>query len=94
MKGFNLSDWALHHRSLVWFLIILSIVAGTLSYLNLGREEDPSFEIKQMVISASLPGATAEETLDQVTRRIEQKLVEISTLKTTRSETFPGRTVV
>ena len=26
--GFNLSDWALKHRSLVWFLMIICIAAG------------------------------------------------------------------
>jgi len=94
LKNFNLSDWALHHRSFVWFLIIVSMIAGYMSYVSLGREEDPSFAIKQMVISAALPGATAQETEDQVTRRIEQKLMELDTLKTTKSESFPGRSVV
>ncbi|WP_104493863.1 efflux RND transporter permease subunit [Paracoccus denitrificans] len=93
-RGFNLSDWALHHRSLVWFLLIVSMVAGTLSYLRLGREEDPNFTIKIMVISASLPGATIEDTLNQVTTRIETKLEELDELKFTRSVTMPGQSVV
>jgi len=92
--GFNLSDWALHHRSLVWFLLIVSMMAGTLGYLRLGREEDPNFTIKIMVISASLPGATIEDTLDQVTSRIETKLEELDELKFTRSVTMPGQSVV
>ena len=71
---FNLSDWALHHRSLIWFLLFVSMIAGTISYMRLGREEDPNFTVKIMVISASLPGATIEDTLDQVTTRIETKL--------------------
>lgn len=94
MSKFNLSDWALKHRSMVWFMIIVSLVAGILSYGNLGREEDPSFTIKTMVVSAALPGATAEETREQVTDRIEKKLQELPNLKMTRSETFPGRAVV
>ncbi|WP_313348810.1 efflux RND transporter permease subunit [Paracoccus sp. (in: a-proteobacteria)] len=91
---FNLSDWALHHRSLVWFLLIVSMVAGTLGYLRLGREEDPNFTVKIMVISASLPGATIEDTLNQVTTRIETKLEELDELKFTRSVTMPGQSVV
>lgn len=71
MKGFNLSDWALHHRSLVWFLMIIAVVAGTLAYLGLGREEDPPFTIKTMVVSGSMPGATVTEMTEQVTDRIE-----------------------
>ncbi|UXU75876.1 MULTISPECIES: efflux RND transporter permease subunit [unclassified Paracoccus (in: a-proteobacteria)] len=93
-RRFNLSDWALHHRSLVWFLLIVSMIAGTISYLRLGREEDPNFTIKIMVISASMPGATVEETLNQVTSRIETKLEELDELKFTRSVTMPGQAVV
>ncbi|MCE8439518.1 efflux RND transporter permease subunit [Rhodovulum sulfidophilum] len=93
-RRFNLSDWALGHRSLVWFLMIVSLVAGLLAYLSMGREEDPSFAIKVMVVSAALPGATAEETVTQVTDRIEKKLQEIDQLKFTRSVTYPGRSVV
>lgn len=94
MNRFNLSDWALKHRSFVWFLLILSLVAGTISYNNLGREEDPNFTIKVMVIGASLPGATVDETLRQVTTRIETKLEELDELYFTRSVTMPGQAVV
>ncbi len=93
-SSFNLSDWALHHRSLVWFLLAVSMVAGIMAYQNLGREEDPDFTIKVMVVSAAMPGATIEETLDQVTDRIETKLEELDELSFTRSVTMPGQTVV
>ncbi|WP_456390121.1 efflux RND transporter permease subunit [Profundibacter sp.] len=91
---FNLSDWALQHRSFVWYLMIICMVAGAFSYVDIGREEDPDFTIKTMVISAALPGATAEETLDQVTDRIEKKLLEVTELDFTKSVTWPGQTIV
>lgn len=94
MMRFNLSDWALHHRSFVWYLILVSLLAGAIGYSSLGREEDPAFTIKTMIIQAALPGATAEETLTQVTERIEKKLQELENLKDTRSETRPGRATV
>ena len=94
MNRFNLSDWALHHRSFVWFLLIVSMLAGTLSYLALGREEDPNFTIKTMVVGAALPGASIEETRDQVTARIEKKLEELDALDFTRSVTTPGQSGV
>ncbi|MGI3165435.1 efflux RND transporter permease subunit [Pseudooceanicola sp. 200-1SW] len=93
-KGFNLSDWALNHRSFVWFLMIISLAAGAFAYTSMGREEDPTFAIKTMVVSAALPGATAEETVTQVTDRIEKKLQELDNLDTTRSVTYPGQTMV
>lgn len=94
MKGFNLSDWALSHRSLVWYFMLVFVVAGIASYLNLGREEDPSFTIKTMIIQANWPGASVNEQVRQVTDRIEKKLEELDSLDFTRSLTTAGRTIV
>lgn len=93
-SSFNLSDWALEHRSLVWYFMLVSALAGALAYMSLGREEDPSFTIKTMVIAASWPGATLEDTARQVTERIEKKLEELDTLDYTRSQTTPGQTTI
>ncbi|MBY5586356.1 efflux RND transporter permease subunit [Rhizobium leguminosarum] len=94
MKSFNLSDWALEHRSLVWYFMIVFILAGAFSYVKLGREEDPNFTIKTMVITAQWPGASAEEVARQVTDRIEKKLQELESLDYTKSETVAGQTTV
>jgi multidrug efflux pump subunit AcrB len=94
VKKFNLSDWALEHRSLVWYFMLVFVLAGVFSYLNLGREEDPNFTIKTMVISAQWPGASAEEVARQVTDRIEKKLEELDNLDHLRSQTVAGRTTI
>ncbi|MFN4168919.1 MAG: efflux RND transporter permease subunit [Pannonibacter phragmitetus] len=94
MKKFNLSDWALEHRSLVWYFMIVFLLAGVFSYMNLGREEDPNFTIKTMIVSAQWPGASAEEMRLQVTDRIERKLEELEALDYTRSETRAGQTTI
>ncbi len=94
MKSFNLSDWALQHRSLVWYFMIAFMAAGLFSYLKLGREEDPDFTIKTMVIQAKWPGASAQEVTRQVTDRIEKKLEELESLDYTRSVTTAGQTTI
>jgi len=94
VKSFNLSDWALEHRSLVWYFMIVFILAGAFSYVKLGREEDPNFTIKTMVITAQWPGASADEVTRQVTDRIEKKLQELESLDYTKSETVAGQTTV
>ncbi len=94
MRGFNLSEWAINHRSFVWFLMIICVAAGVLSYTKLGREEDPSFTIKTMVVQAYWPGATVDDTLQQVTDRIEKKLQETPSLDYLQSETKPGVSTV
>src|ERR1051325_1523402 len=92
--GFNLSDWALRHKSFVIYLMVVAALAGFWAYGKLGREEDPPFTIKTMVIKTMWPGATATDTLQQVTDRIEKKLEELPNLDYVRSYTKPGESVV
>jgi multidrug efflux pump len=94
MSGINLSEWALNHRSFVVFFMIVFSIMGALSYSRLGREEDPSFVIKTMVVSAQWPGATVNDMLDQVTDRIEKKLQETPYIDYIKSYTKPGAAVV
>ena len=77
MRRFNLSAWAVAHPALILFLILAIGAAGALSYLRLGRGEDPSFTIKLVVVSAIWPGATAKEIQEQVADPIEKKLQEL-----------------
>jgi len=92
--SFNLSEWALSHRSFVWFLMVLAVIAGVLSYSQLGREEDPSFSIKTMVVQAYWPGASLNDTMEQVTERIERAVQNLDTIDYSRSETVPGESTV
>jgi multidrug efflux pump subunit AcrB len=94
MIGLNLSEWALKHRSLVAYIMIVAAIAGVLSYFRLGRSEDPAFIIKTMVVQAAWPGATVEETLKQVTERLERKLQETPHLDFLRSFTRAGVTTI
>ncbi|HRO26713.1 MAG TPA: efflux RND transporter permease subunit [Luteimonas sp.] len=91
---FNLSVWALRNRSLVLYAMLVVAVAGALSYLQLGRSEDPPFTFKAMVIQTSWPGATAGEVARQVTERIEKKLMETGDYEYIRSYSRPGESMV
>ena len=91
---FNLSEWALNHRSFVAYLMIIAVLAGVVSYFRLGRSEDPAFIIKTMVVQAAWPGATVEDTLKQVTERLERKLQETDHLDFLRSYTSAGVTTI
>ena len=94
MTSFNISEWALKHRSFVWFLMLVSCIAGVLAYRSLGREEDPKFTIKTMIVQQRWPGATVDDMLNQVTERIEKELKQIDALDYTKSYTTPGQTTV
>ena len=70
------------------------VAAGVLSYRTLGREEDPAFTIKSMIVQANWPGATVEDVTNQVTDRIERKLQELPSLDFTKSYSTPGQTTI
>ena len=92
--GPNLSDWALKHRSFVVFLMIAATIAGQGPYASLGRNEDPAFTFRAMVVFAAWPGATLEDTVEQVTERIERTLQETPNLDFIRSTTTAGVTTI
>ena len=94
MNRFNLSEWALRHRSLVTYFMLVIVVAGIGSYLRLGRSEDPDFTVKTMVVQAAWPGATVGDTLEQITDRIESKLQETPSLDYLKSYTSAGQTTI
>jgi multidrug efflux pump len=90
MSRFNLSQWAITHRALVLFMILVLGAAGTYSYFNLGRAEDPSFTIKVMVMNVAWPGATASEMQTQVADKIEKKLQALPYLDRVETYSTPG----
>ena len=91
---FNLSEAALRHRTWVVYAMLVLALLGTMSYLRLGRSEDPQFTFKVMVVRTLWPGATAEEVSRQVTERIEKKLMETGQYQAIRSWSRAGESQV
>jgi multidrug efflux pump subunit AcrB len=92
--GVNLSEWALKHRSFIIYCMLAASLAGALSFMRLGRAEDPPFTVRTMVVKAAWPGASMDETLLQVTERLERTLEETPHLDFLRSFTRPGVTTI
>jgi multidrug efflux pump len=93
-RRFNLSTWALDHRPLVLFLMLVLGALGVMSYQRLGQSEDPPFTFKIMLIRTVWPGATAREMELQVTDRIERKLQETPHVDRVQSFSKPGESYV
>ena len=77
MKSFNLSEWALNHRAVVLFLIIVISIAGVFSFTRLGQLEDPKFSVPSMTVTVMWPGATAQQIQDQVMNLMEKKFEQL-----------------
>lgn len=94
MKSFNLTEWSLKHKHLIYYFIAIIFLGGVFAYQNLGRMEDPDFTIRQMVVSVSWPGATARQVEEQVTDKIEKKLQNTPGLDYLKSYSVPGQSVI
>jgi multidrug efflux pump subunit AcrB len=94
MKRFNLTEWALNHKELVYYFILVIFIMGVFSYQRLGRMEDPDFVIRQMLVSVAWPGASARQIEEQVTDKIEKKLQETPGIDYLRSYSRPGQAVI
>jgi multidrug efflux pump subunit AcrB len=65
MNNFNLTDWALRHRAIVLFMLLIVAVAGAFSFTRLGQLEDPNFSVPSMTAMVIWPGATAQQLQDR-----------------------------
>jgi multidrug efflux pump subunit AcrB len=77
VKSFNLTEWALGHRAVVLFLILVIGVGGTLSFTRLGQLEDPSFSVPSMTAIVIWPGATATQIQNELLNRMEKKFEQL-----------------
>ena len=94
MAQINLSAWAIRHSTLMHFFMLLVALAGVHAYFALGQDEDPPFTVRTMVVRAYLPGATIDETMRELTDRIEKKLEETPYLDYLKSYTTPGEATI
>ena len=93
-SSLNLSEWALNHRPMVVFLLLLLSLSGLWAYGRLGQKEDPEFTVKAMLVQAYWPGASARQVAEQLTDKLEKKLQEVAQVDYTSSYAKPGVTQI
>lgn len=94
MNRFNLTEWCLKRKQLVYFFAIIVIIAGIFAYPRLGRMEDPEFTIREMYMTVAWPGAKASQVEQQITDKIERKLQDIPNKDYIRSYSMPGKAII
>lgn len=94
MKKFNLADWALRHKSIIYYFIAVLFTFGIFSFTHMGRMEDPDFTMRTMVVGVSWPGASPQQMSDQVTDKLEEKLRDLPGVDYTKSFTDGSKSVI
>ncbi len=92
--GFNLSRWAIQHKHLTAFLLVMIMATGIYALVSLGQKEDPDFTFRTMVVQVNWPGSTLREMQEQVVDKIETKLQETPKLDYVQSYAHPGSAVI
>lgn len=90
----DIARYTIAKRTSVWVLVALTLIGGYISYLKLGRFEDPEFVIRQAVIVTPYSGATAQEVSDEVTDVIEGAVQSLQELKEVKSVSMQGMSEV
>jgi multidrug efflux pump subunit AcrB len=90
----NLPRFAVEHKTLTNFLVLLAFVGGIYSYFALGQLEDPEFTVKTAVVVTQYPGASPEEVELEVTDRIETAIQEMPQLRYLTSYSRAGVSII
>ena len=88
----NIIRSSLKYNQVSLVTIFLIFAVGIYSLLTMSRRSDPEITIRQAMVIAVYPGATAQQVEEQVTKAIEDKLFTYSEVKKdeTYSTTYEG----
>lgn len=73
------------NRRITLFAIILAVIFGTYSYYIMPKQESPDISVTVALITTVYPGASSEDVERLVTSKIEDRVMEITGLKTVSS---------
>ena len=86
----SIAGYALRHKQVIHFFLILTLLGGIFSFGKLGKREDSPFVIKQIIFMTYYPGASAKEVADEVTEVIEREIQSHPLVDFIKSESRPG----
>ncbi len=82
------------HSKLTPLFLLASLALGMLSVVALPREEEPQIIVPMIDVLVQMPGASAQEVEQRVTRPMEQLLWEIPGVEYVYSTSSPGMSMV
>ena len=90
----NVTRAAIEKNRITTALLILLLVSGGITYMNMPRAEDPGFVVRTAVVMTFFPGASPERVELLVTDKIEKVVQEIPELDYVTSQSTTGTSIV
>lgn len=90
----KLTELAIKNKVTTYFLIVILLIGGYLSYKKSEKAQDPGFTIKVALITTNWPGATAKQMADLVSKRIADQVQNMDSLWYVNSSNIDGQSNV
>ena len=84
----DLVAWAMNYRGIVILITACLMAFGMYALVRMNKNEFPDFTIRQGVVVAVYPGATAEDVEQQVTKPLERYIFSYKEVKKEKKELF------
>lgn len=88
--AFNLSTWSIKHPVPTMVLFLVLTIMGIISFVRLGIDENPNIDLPLVSVSVVQLGAAPAELETQVTRKIEDAIAGIGSIKHIMSTVTDG----
>lgn len=84
----DISKWALNNRKLIYFLLVVLVVGGILSFYDMSKLEDPEIKVKQAMVVTTYPGGSAHQVELEVTDLLEKSIRSMNNVDNVQSRSM------
>ena len=90
----KITKFFIDRPTLFWSFMVGIIIAGVLAFIRMPKLEDPAIAVKQAMVVAVYPGASAHEVELEVAQLLEDELRNLPDVKKIKSECQPGMATI
>lgn len=90
----SITKFAFKNNRLFYLLLFAIIVMGIWRYIGFPSQEDPTFTIREAVVTAYYPGMSSERVENLITRKLEEKIREIPEVEFIKSSSKTELSVI
>ena len=90
----NISEWALGKRTLINTFVVCLILGGLWAFGEMPKLEDPAIRVKQALVVATYPGASAHQVEMEVTDPLEKAIRQMPSLDHVESSSYADMAII
>ena len=90
----NISKWALNRGVLINAFVAVLIIGGLWAFTQMPKLEDPAVRVKQALVVATYPGASAHQVELELTDPIEKSIRQMPTIDHIESSSYADMTII